>query len=97
MDPLGPTWTHCDRGFGGKDKKLFGKPEPAVYATEDGGHETVKAAAVLNLGVVIFPAIVHVSASLVAPTSPVKSSGTRVSARCLQFVLSFFFKIYHFN
>ena len=65
-----------------------------MYATEDGGHETVKAAAVLNLGVVIFPAIVPapVSARLthVARTSPVKRSG-----RCLQFVLSL--KIYHFN
>ena len=67
-----------------------------MYATEDGGHETVKAAAVLNLGVVIFPAIVPVpvSASLthVARTSPVKN---RASVRCLQFVLSL--KIYHFN
>ena len=66
-----------------------------MYATEDGGHETVKAAAVLNLGVVIFPAIVPVpvSASLthVARTSPMKRS----SSRCLQFVLSL--KIYHFN
>ncbi len=66
-----------------------------MYATEDGGHETLKAAAVLNLGVVIFPAIVPaiapVSASLAhgAPNgnSPVKA-GVRSSSRCLQFFFS---------
>ena len=52
-----------DRGIGGKEKKLHGKPEPAVFATEDGGHEAVKASAVLSLGVVVFPAIVPATAS----------------------------------
>ncbi len=70
-----------------------------MYATEDGGHETLKAAAVLGLGVVIFPAIVPAPPRLmlthVATKSPTKPSATRTSVRCLQFVLSL--KIYHFN
>ena len=54
------SFSFTDRGFGGKANKQHGKPEPAVYATEDGGHEALKASAVISLGVVIFPAIVPV-------------------------------------
>ena len=77
------TFSFTDRGFGGKDKKPYGKPEPAVYATEDGGHETLKASAVLSLGVVIFPAIVPVPSPSALP-SPSKQQ------RCTRCIFFFF-------
>ena len=76
-----------DRGIGGKEKKLHGKPEPAVFATEDGGHEAVKASAVLSLGVVVFPAIVPATAS---PSGFAVSSASE-STRWLFFYLFYFF------
>ena len=85
------TFSH--RGFGGKDKKTFGKPEPVVYTTEDGGLETEKAAAIIALGVVIFPAIVPVpvpAALLMAHVRPVSSQASTTRTRCLQIVF-----IYH--
>ena len=76
-----------DRGIGGKEKKLHGKPEPAVFATEDGGHEAVKASAVLSLGVVVFPAIVPATAS----PSGIADTSASESARWLFFYLFYFF------
>ena len=77
-----------DRGFGGKEKKSYGKPEPAVFATEDGGHETLKAAAVIFLGVVIFPAIVPVPAT--ASPSGIADTSASESTRWPFFLFYFF-------
>jgi hypothetical protein len=81
------TFSFTDRGFGGKDKKPYGKPEPAVYATEDGGHETLKASAVISLAVVIFPAILVPVPSPSALPSPSKQQ------RCTRCIFFFFFSL----